>query len=229
MYPGRMGRRAARWGILATLTLVAACGLSSIGVAPDAPDVDGGPDGSVVPDTGADVPIIDVDADAALVVVPEDATTLSDASIPDVAVDVVEGGADGGCPVGSFLCDTLCVTTCLGCPTGRLECEPSRTCVGSCSGECSHAFECVTCGEDRVTVNKMRCRTSPSAQCYVGEFEHCQNCKAVGCPGTEQICVHIEGSGLLGDRECRGCGEPNTNGASCAGGGRCRDTQFVCN
>jgi hypothetical protein len=216
---------------LLTLGLLAACGLTSVGTAPDFSN--GGAE------AGVDVPVVvddsavggDEDADAE-VTEAEDATTLADAGIPDVAVDVVEAGSDGGCQPGTYRCGTVgpCVTSCLGCAVGRFDCEESRACVTACAGQCASAFECVTCQTDRVTLRARRCRPSPTAGCYGGMNTRCEDCKNRGCFGTEQTCFKLpKNSGAIGDRECRGCGEPLTDNQSCAGGGVCDDGTFACN
>lgn len=201
--------------------LVTACGIGVVGVEsasegtePTSADGGGGtpvasPDAAL--DDGGDVPL--------------DATLLRDAET-DAAEDavVMDAPADGGCPPGSWRCaaNHACVTSCAACDGAPIACADGRRCAGSCAACADRSFECWPCAVGGSALPP-RCERG-SKDCYVGGAVHCGDCKKQGCAGREQTCFHVGGASY----ECRGCGEPGTNGASCAGGGQCNAAASQC-
>lgn len=203
--------------------LVAACGIGVVGVesaseGTEPASADGG--GGAEPDVAAPDVSLDDGGD-----VPLDATLLRETST-DAAADAVvtDAPADAGCPPGSFHCAAshACVTSCEACDGAPVTCVAGRRCVGSCASCQDRSFECWACDVGGAAL-AARCERG-FKDCYVGGAVHCGDCKQKGCAGPEQTCFHVGGASY----ECRGCGEPGTNGASCAGGGQCNAAASQC-
>jgi hypothetical protein len=203
---------------LLAFACASACGLGIVGVDP-ASDVDGtDPTSADAAAPGApSQPSLDDGGE-----LPLDATTLKEASA-DVSLDAVTvdalPDAPAACPPGSYHCaaNDLCVTNCAACQGSPIGCsEGARRCVASCTSCAQRPFECYACAVGGFVELPARCERE-AKYCYVPGVAHCKDCKKDGCRGPEQTCIKLGGN----QYECRGCGEPATNGSSCAGGGTC--------
>lgn len=167
---------------------------------------------------------LDVDADEEAGVI--DATVIRDAAFDARIFDASDASADGGCAAGSFFCPSLgqCVSSCLGCGGSAFYgCASVGRCVADCTACKGLPFECFPCEATGLLPASATCLATASPSCYAGGA-HCAGCKKLGCPGPQQVCFKLG----RGKDECRGCGEPGTNGGGCAGGNKCDEKSSVC-
>lgn len=216
------------------------CGLTVVGATATDAATDGGAVGADVVTAGS---AADDDDASTSIGEPLDATTLREAGGP--IPDGIDAGQDGGCGDGRFFCvgTGRCVSACIGCPTGSLSCEAGRACVETCRGCAGSPFECWACGADETTLTRAMCTTG-AATCFVPGVTKCGGCQTAGCFGTNQICetqkgpgpaqelgpgpAQDSGPGPAQDSQCHDCGEPGTDKAACAGGGKCDARMMEC-
>jgi hypothetical protein len=213
---------------------VAACSLGVNGSAPVLSDasMEASVEASSQSDGSADgtVPVEDVKQ-------PEDTALSTDAeSIEGSAGDAGDGGDGAGC--NAFNCPGACcgnkcvARTCAGCDVGSLFCTYNAT-IPNSNGQC--VSSCATCnafGNDG-GVACFSCASSPpvgtcqatTSQCpkdMNGGACACSAGDGGACPGATQVCVSSGGG------TCLSCGQPGTQGMSCAQGSSCNQTSAAC-
>src|SRR5262245_15519879 len=151
-----------------------------------------------------------------------DATSVGDADVPSDAAPN-DGGADdaandGAAPRdGGFFCGDAAVTSCAQCSGAPFDCALNGRCAASCKDDCGGSggdpVECVGCDGGHNAVVYRCVSGGDPAGCLGGGVVRCNAQDGLDeCPGPRQV--------RLND-SCYACGEPNTTGQSCRGGGQC--------
>ena len=202
------------------LAALTACGLGSLGTAPEEAGTG---------DAGSDVTVADTGSrDAGMDV----AETGSDASQD---VDAADGSPDA---CSGVLCNGACVGSCQSCPGAHVLCKTTGKCAGDCAGCVDRPIECFSCDMNHQNPlgtcepaddASVYCLSGAYAGTYVdgGAGYHCACDDAGECPGATEVCGAELGIGAF----CLTCGERtyvSMQDAKCSGGGACDVPSLSC-
>ena len=142
----------------------------------------------------------------------------------------VEAGCTG------VTCNGVCTgaPNCASCTGAPLLCAGTNTCGADCSSCPSSPIECFACDVNRQNPIGTCQPDNPASYClntnYAGAYNggqgyHCA-CYPATCPGANQVCMNVGGTGPL---SCFSCGEAYTQAGQCADLGNCNAQQAKCN
>lgn len=134
-------------------------------------------------------------------------------------------------------CGGTCIDgdDCTVCNSDKLLCKPTRVCVSDCQAcidpvSSPLPIECFACESnqdpDESTIGTCE-PASGAAYCLNGDYGaafrggpgahcDCSNTDPANCAGDTQVCVPLDRNDF-----CRTCGEADTDGRTCKGGGTC--------
>ncbi|MEO8876930.1 MAG: hypothetical protein ABI461_15150 [Polyangiaceae bacterium] len=240
----RVGIFCAAVSVIGAGALIEACGLDDsvvveMGPASGSQDATVGSDVGIATDTGIPTDdaghkllpdgAIDPGDDAAV------ALDAGDASFPDATA------SDGGpCPSGQSRCATgassTCVTNCAAqCSGSSLSCSGASAsaggaaCVSDCTTCGTHTTQCFRCERSSSFAAVGTCEEPGNSSSCIkdGNYLHCAcfGYQLSSCPGTTQVC---RPTFILGVGACKTCGESNSKGQDCKGGGKCDTANGTC-